>query len=50
MLIFFNQDYRGGSGAIGKAIEQAINQLLVALWIRTKIARTVNKGGSFVIA
>jgi len=49
-MFVFNQDYKGGSGAIGKAIERAMKQLLVALFIRTRIARTVNKGGSVVIA
>jgi hypothetical protein len=49
-LAFFNQDYRGGNGAIEKAIERVVYQLLIALCIRTKITRTVNKGGSFVLA
>jgi len=49
-LSFFNQDYKGSNDAIGKAVGRALNRLVTALCIRTKIARTVNKGGSIVIA
>jgi hypothetical protein len=44
------QGHKGSGGAIEKAIEKAIHQLLVAFWIRTKIARTVDSGSAVIIA
>jgi len=42
-------DYKGGS-TIGKPIEKAIQRLLIALWIRSKITKTVDKGAAIIIA
>jgi hypothetical protein len=44
------QDYKDDESAIAKAIEKVIHQLLISLWIHTKIARTVNKGAAVIVA